>query len=218
MSLEGSAYPPRPCARFSRVLDSQVSHANQVVRGRGESEHPSHQILSAYLRLALPADRLHPSEDFFHPLPLLLTRLITAVSRRPRVDGARPSCILVLRHVRCDRALSQQIHKLLGTDYLFGSPGVPQDYNEAQKWLRLAVEHGDKSALLQLGAMYHFGWGIPQNDAAALKYYRSAAQQADPIALPYGQSPQPKAQAYLGHAYGYGWGVTKDLSEALKWY
>ena len=47
MSLEGSAYPPRPCTRFSRGLDSQVSHANQVVRSGRESEHPSHQILSA---------------------------------------------------------------------------------------------------------------------------------------------------------------------------
>ena len=38
--------------------------------------------------------------------------------------------------------------------------GVPQDYQEAAEWLRMAVEQGDRSAQVQtLGVMYAKGRG-----------------------------------------------------------
>lgn len=39
--------------------------------------------------------------------------------------------------------------------------GVPQDYEEAVKWYRLAAEQGNADAQLSLGFMYDEGLGVP---------------------------------------------------------
>lgn len=39
--------------------------------------------------------------------------------------------------------------------------GVPQDYKEAVKWLRLAAEQGNAIAQRTLGASYLTGQGVP---------------------------------------------------------
>ena len=47
------------------------------------------------------------------------------------------------------------------------------------KWYRLAADQGDASAQYNLGVMYHFGKGVPQNYAEAAKWYRLAADQGN---------------------------------------
>ena len=55
--------------------------------------------------------------------------------------------------------------------------------------------------------MYLNGWGVPEDDAEAVKWYRKAAEQGD-----------ADAQSNLGGMYANGWGVPEDDGEAVKWY
>ena len=50
----------------------------------------------------------------------------------------------------------------LGFMYAKGE-GVPQDYREAVRWLRLAADQGDAMAQGQLGRMYAEGEGVPKD-------------------------------------------------------
>ena len=55
--------------------------------------------------------------------------------------------------------------------------GVPQDYQEALKWYRLAAEQGDANAQCSLGVMYYEGQGVQQDYKAAIKLWKLAAEQ-----------------------------------------
>ncbi len=57
--------------------------------------------------------------------------------------------------------------------------GVPQDYTEAVKWYRLAVEQGDAVAQANLGLMYAKGQGVAQNDIQAYMWETLAAAQGN---------------------------------------
>jgi TPR repeat protein len=69
----------------------------------------------------------------------------------------------------------------LGFMYSHGQ-GVPQDYQEAVKWYRLAADQGDSDAKNNLGLMYSDGRGVPQDYNEAIKWYRLAADRGDPDA------------------------------------
>ena len=51
------------------------------------------------------------------------------------------------------------------------------DYTTALGLLRPLAEQGLAKAQYALGAMYDHGWGVPQNYAEALKWYRLAADR-----------------------------------------
>ena len=57
--------------------------------------------------------------------------------------------------------------------------GVPQDYQEALKWYRLAAAQGNTPAQYSLGLAYEIGQGVPQDYQEAVKWYRIAAAQED---------------------------------------
>ena len=59
---------------------------------------------------------------------------------------------------------------------------VPQDYNEAIKWYRLAAEQGYSVAQSNLGFMYDNGFGTTQDYNEAVKWYRLAAEQGYSVA------------------------------------
>jgi len=80
--------------------------------------------------------------------------------------------------------------------------GVPQDYDEAMKWLRLAANQGDAVAELWLGRIYFGG----RDFAEAVKWYRLAADQGN-----------AQAQYRLGFSYSVGLGVPRYYAEAVKW-
>jgi TPR repeat protein len=75
-----------------------------------------------------------------------------------------------------------------------------------REWRSLA-EAGDASAQYNLGVIYDFGKGVPEDDAESAKWFRLAAEQGD-----------AKAQFNLGLMYANGEGVPKDDAEAVKWY
>jgi uncharacterized protein len=81
------------------------------------------------------------------------------------------------------------------------------DYADAMRLLRPLAEQGDISAQFQLGAMYFFGEGVPQDTKQCVMWYRKAAEQGN-----------ANAQTKLGLMYAYGIGTPKDGAQALFWY
>ena len=85
--------------------------------------------------------------------------------------------------------------------------GVPQDYQEAVKWHRLAAEQGYASAQYNLGGMYYTGEGVPQDYKEAVKWTRLAAEQGS-----------VEAQYNLGQMYYFSRGVPQDSVLAHMWW
>ena len=75
-----------------------------------------------------------------------------------------------------------------------------------QELLPLA-EQGDVDAQYSLGGMYYRGYGVPENNAKAVKWYRKAAEQG-----------HADAQVNLGYMYDNGNGLPENDAEAVKWY
>ena len=104
---------------------------------------------------------------------------------------------------------------------LFGSPGVSWsadfqkgltavqsgDFATALQEFKPLAKQGDARAQYNLGLMYRKGQGVPQDDKAAVKWYRLAAEQGD-----------ASAQNTLGLMYAYGQGVPENAKTAMKWY
>ena len=61
-------------------------------------------------------------------------------------------------------------------------------------------------AQYDLGNMYNFGNGVPEDDTEAVKWYRKAAEQG-----------KVEAQFNLGMMYYYGHGVPEDYVESYMW-
>ena len=99
------------------------------------------------------------------------------------------------------------------------SPVVAQDFQKGwtayeagdyatalQEWTPLA-EAGGEVAQYNLAIMYGNGYGVPQDNAEAVKWYRLAAEQG-----------YAKAQNNLALMYEYGNGVLQDNTMAHMWY
>jgi uncharacterized protein len=82
-----------------------------------------------------------------------------------------------------------------------------KDYKTARElWLPLA-EQGEPKAQFFLGFMHDMGFGVPENDKKANKWYQLAAEQGD-----------SRAQLFTGFMYGFGYGTPKNYEKAIKWY
>jgi len=94
----------------------------------------------------------------------------------------------------------------LGVRYESGQV-VPQDYQEAVRWYRLAAMQGYSDAQYQLCTMSDIGRGLPQDYQEALRWCSLAADQYN-----------VRAMYNLGVHYQYARGVSKDLIRAHMWY
>ena len=81
------------------------------------------------------------------------------------------------------------------------------DYATAFRLMKPLAEKGDAKAQHNLGVMYDYGRGIPQDQTKAWYWYRRAAEQGF-----------PEAQHNLGLMYYQGQGVPQDYREAARWY
>jgi uncharacterized protein len=81
------------------------------------------------------------------------------------------------------------------------------DYTSALDEFLPIAQGGDVSAQFILGFMYEKGLGVPQDDVAAVEWYRKAAIQDD-----------SDAQFILGIMYYKGRGVSQDHKKAVEWY
>jgi TPR repeat protein len=82
-----------------------------------------------------------------------------------------------------------------------------KNYSEAMRWYRMAADRGDAAAQLNVGGLYHNGWGVPQNYPEAMQWFRKSADQGNPA-----------AQNDIGMLYANGRGVPQDYAEAMRWY
>ncbi len=94
----------------------------------------------------------------------------------------------------------------LGPKYAEGY-GVKQDYQEAEKWYRLAADQGDPTAQANLGIMYMAGQGVPNDDGEAAKWFSLAAERGNSL-----------AQNNLSFMYANGRGVTQSYVNAFVWW
>jgi len=81
------------------------------------------------------------------------------------------------------------------------------DYATSLAECQPAAEAGDALAQFCVGRLYANGFGVPMDDALALKWYGLAAEQGN-----------AEAQFNLGVMTANGWGVPMDDVEAAKWY
>jgi hypothetical protein len=106
--------------------------------------------------------------------------------------------------------LREDGHFLLGYTSSQKAPLPSQEQQEALECYRLASE-GDVEGSYSLGELYEIGYGIPQNYAQALKWYKIAFKRG-----------KAEAATCIGDLYYYGQGyldgVLGDYEKALKWY
>jgi class 3 adenylate cyclase/TPR repeat protein len=81
------------------------------------------------------------------------------------------------------------------------------DYAKAFRLFQALTAQGNATAQTNLGSMYRYGQGVPQDYQEAAKLYRLAAAQGNAT-----------AQTNLGGMYRYGGGVPQDYQEAVKLY
>ena len=80
------------------------------------------------------------------------------------------------------------------------------DYATALSELKPLANQGYDRAQFRLGWMYDMGYGVPEDDKTAVKWYTLAAEQGD-----------SDAQFNLGLMYYYGEGVIQDNIYAHMW-
>jgi TPR repeat protein len=91
----------------------------------------------------------------------------------------------------------------LGSMLYYGSPDMAQ----AIDWFRRAAAQGFSPAEFQMGQLFDFGFGVPQDDGQALTWYRMAAV--------HGSAGGART---VGEFYRRGRSVNADAAEAMRWY
>ncbi len=89
---------------------------------------------------------------------------------------------------------------------MLGRINAEIDRRKNNEILQVLAEQGVANAQHNLGVMYSKGYGVPEDDKEAVKWYRLAADQGD-----------AKAQFNLGNMYRTGEGVPKDNLFAYMW-
>jgi len=97
--------------------------------------------------------------------------------------------------------------KLLTTTALLLIALANVSYGQGFEETKALAEQGNASAQANLGIMYEFGDGVPENKAEAVRWYRLAAEQ--------GNAP---AQYNLGSMYANGEGVPLNTIRAYIWW
>jgi uncharacterized protein len=85
----------------------------------------------------------------------------------------------------------------------FNGHGVPKDYTAAISWARKAADHGNVSALSDIGVATY----VSGDYVTAMRLLRSLADKGYDV-----------AQFYLGLMYAAGHGVTRNDATAVGWY
>ena len=138
---------------------------------------------------------------------------------------------------------SSEAQAWLGSSYERGINGYRKDAQNAVYWYRKAAEQGHTDAQYNLGIIYSWGQGVPQNSEQGAYWVRKAAdkghhQAEDHMCYLYmvGKGvPQDYKKAFdwgikaaragisysqyaVGALYYFGRGVRQDYVEAMKWY
>jgi len=104
--------------------------------------------------------------------------------------------------------LAMMVVPVYANDFEDGLSAIYEtNYDKALEKLRPLAEHGHAAAQYNLGVMYEWGNGVPQDNSQALKWYKRAAELS-----------HKDAQNNLGALYSKGEGTEEDFVEALKWF
>ena len=103
--------------------------------------------------------------------------------------------------------------------FMLSLPATAQDYKKGAmafargdyaaalgEWRPLA-EQGNARAQFQLGYLFHYGNGVPQDYERAVEWYRKAAEQG-----------YANGQSYLGFMYDNGLGQARDNVQGHMWF
>ncbi len=85
--------------------------------------------------------------------------------------------------------------------------GTAQNYDEAVRWYKEAINKGHVTAMEHLGSMYRDGRGVEKNLDEAIRLFRKSADNGSSAGM-----------TLLGHMYENGIGTDKNITEALVWY
>jgi TPR repeat protein len=118
--------------------------------------------------------------------------------------GAKAEVDVAVLRSRADQGDAAAAN-VLGTAYVNGQ-GVPQDYQAALHYFRLAAEAGYSEAEFNLGQMYELGRGVQADAATAFANYLGAARQGVPL-----------AEFNVANMYAAGRGVPRSDEEAMVW-
>jgi TPR repeat protein len=83
-----------------------------------------------------------------------------------------------------------------------------QQYDKALAWYLLAAMENNSYAQSNIGALYYYGRGVPENYLCAMKWYLKAAEQNDHV----------NTTNNIGILFENGQGVPLDEYKALEWY
>ena len=81
------------------------------------------------------------------------------------------------------------------------------NYGQAAELLRPDAERGNARAQYILGNLYRAGWGVSQDERAAIRWYQLSAEQGD-----------GDAQYIIGELYYKGQGALQDFKKAAYWF
>ena len=100
-----------------------------------------------------------------------------------------------------------------------GWGGMPQDYEEAFELYSLALDirqrldpHGGHYLMYVMGKMHQHGWGVEQDDAEAMRWYKKAMN------VPAGEKIHNDLRYEMAWRYYLGDGVQQDYHKAAVWY
>ena len=82
-----------------------------------------------------------------------------------------------------------------------------KNYKVALKNFKPLAEQGNANAQFNLGLMYNYGHGVPQDYKQAVYWYKKSTEQGN-----------AKAQNNLGAMYYNGQGVPQDTKQAIHWF
>lgn len=123
----------------------------------------------------------------------------------------------------------------LGFSYNYGE-GVDQDYEEAVKWYKKAIDiSGHGSALYHLGECYHYGHGVPKNEEEAKSLFRLVESKDGLLGLYYvydgrgvrswekkrledAMNGNAEDQYYVGRWYEDHYDLKGSNEKAVEWY
>lgn len=124
------------------------------------------------------------------------------LSKGEGTDKDEAEAAKIFERSRANDLVGYQIGKML-----FDGEDLPQDCDEAVKWIRNAAEKGFIAAQYKLGVIYYDSKCVPQPDYdEATRWFRKAAEQGD-----------SQAQYALGKIYFKGQGVRQNYIEAYVW-
>lgn len=131
---------------------------------------------------------------------VLATLLAATVAHAQDASDDNRAWDVARRQAEAGRAVAQFT---LGSLLYYGATDLAQ----AIDWFRKAALQQYGPAEFQLGQVYEFGFGVPQDDARACDWYLKAASHGS-----------AQAQRALADCYRKGIGMPTDLTAAVLWY